>query len=163
MIHLIVGKTGAGKTTYAKQLKKETKAVLFSIDKWNKLLFLPDKKPVDKLEWMLDRIERSESVIMDLIAQLERTGVDSILDLGLAKRSHRQKFRDYAEVKGFETKLHYIDVPRKTRLGRIKARNSQQGDTYEFEVTLSEFNFMEDWFEKPDELEMENAVYINDY
>ncbi len=44
MIHLIVGNTGAGKTTYANKLKKELKGVVFSIDQWNNTLFLPDKK-----------------------------------------------------------------------------------------------------------------------
>jgi adenylate kinase family enzyme len=32
MIHLIVGSTGAGKTTYAQKLKKENQGILFSID-----------------------------------------------------------------------------------------------------------------------------------
>lgn len=35
MIHLIIGNTGSGKTTYANQLKAELNGVLFSIDKWN--------------------------------------------------------------------------------------------------------------------------------
>jgi tRNA A37 N6-isopentenylltransferase MiaA len=44
MIHLIVGNTGAGKTTYSNALRKKTNGVIFSIDKWNKTLFLADKK-----------------------------------------------------------------------------------------------------------------------
>ncbi len=49
MIHLIVGNTGAGKKTYAHKLNREIDGVVFSIDKWNKILFLPDKKPEDRL------------------------------------------------------------------------------------------------------------------
>ena len=59
MIHLIVGNTGSGKTTYANKLKEKTKGVIFSIDKWNKTLFLPDKSPSDGVEWFLQRIERA--------------------------------------------------------------------------------------------------------
>jgi len=44
MIHILIGNTGAGKTTYALELKKKTKGIIFSIDKWNKSLFLADKK-----------------------------------------------------------------------------------------------------------------------
>jgi len=44
MIHLIVGNTGSGKTTYARFLKENSAAIIFSIDQWNKTLFLPDKK-----------------------------------------------------------------------------------------------------------------------
>lgn len=70
MIYLIVGNTGSGKTTYANSLKVKTNGIIFSIDKWNRTLFLADKKPADGLEWYLERIERSESLMMDLIKQL---------------------------------------------------------------------------------------------
>jgi tRNA A37 N6-isopentenylltransferase MiaA len=39
MIHLIIGNTGSGKTTYSNKLKAELNGVLFSIDKWNNVLF----------------------------------------------------------------------------------------------------------------------------
>ena len=71
MIHLIVGNTGSGKTTYSNALKIKTNGIIFSIDKWNNTLFLPDKKPNDGLEWFLERIDRAESIIMNLIEQLE--------------------------------------------------------------------------------------------
>ncbi|SEM11037.1 hypothetical protein SAMN04488008_109103 [Maribacter orientalis] len=63
MLHLIVGNTGSGKTTYSNELKSKTKGVLFSIDTWNKTLFLPDKSPTDGREWFLEHIERSENII----------------------------------------------------------------------------------------------------
>lgn len=49
MIHLIVGNTGSGKSTYANRLREEAKGVIFTLDKWNKTLFLPDKKEDDGL------------------------------------------------------------------------------------------------------------------
>ena len=93
MIHLIVGNTGAGKTTYSANLKKKTNGIVFSIDKWNKTLFLTDKKPTDGLEWFLERIERAEEMIKELVMQLENAGTDTILDLGFSKLEHRNKFR----------------------------------------------------------------------
>jgi predicted kinase len=54
MIHLIVGNTGSGKTTHSSELKGKTKGIIFSLDKWNKTLFLDDKKPTDGLELFLD-------------------------------------------------------------------------------------------------------------
>lgn len=50
MIHLIVGNTGSGKTTYSNELKSKNDGIIFSIDKWNNTLFLADKKPTDGLE-----------------------------------------------------------------------------------------------------------------
>lgn len=44
MIHLIVGNTGSGKSTYSAELKRKTNGIVFSIDTWNNTLFLADKK-----------------------------------------------------------------------------------------------------------------------
>lgn len=160
MIHLIVGNTGSGKTTYAKGLKERSQAVIFSIDTWNKTLFLPDKKAKNSLDWFLERIERSEDIITSLIHQLESLGTDSILDLGFSKISHRKKFRDFADKHGFKTKTHFLDVAKNVRYERILKRNSEKGDTFEFEVSKADFNFMETWFERPNDVEMKDGLTI---
>jgi len=160
MIHLIVGNTGSGKTTYAQNLKAETNGIVFSIDKWNKTLFLPDKRDEDGLDWFLERIDRAEELILSLVEQLESSGVDSILDLGLSRLSHRQKFRDFARKKGFEIKLHFLDIPKEVRLQRVLGRNKTKGETFEFEVTQENFAFMETWFEAPEGDELTGALRI---
>lgn len=162
MIHLIVGNTGAGKTTYAKKLKSETSGIIFSIDKWNSTLFLPDKKPKDGLDWFLERIERAESVIMGLIGQLENSKTDSILDLGLSKYKHREKFRAFAKLNNYGIKLHFLDISKETRRKRVIQRNIEKGDTFEFEVSKVNFDFMEDWFERPVQQEIEMATVITE-
>jgi len=160
MIHLIVGNTGSGKTTYSNQLKTKTDGVIFSIDKWNNTLFLPDKKPTDGLEWFLERIDRAESIMMNLIEQLENAKIDSILDLGFSKYKHRQKFRKFADAHGFELTTHFLDISKETRLKRIIRRNNEKGETFEFEVIKENFDFMENWFEIPTDSEMENGIVI---
>lgn len=160
MIHLIVGNTGSGKTTYAQKLKAETNGVIFSIDAWNKLLFLPDKKKDDGLHWMLERINRVESMIFSLIEQLERAKVDSILDLGFSKIDHRAKFRNFAKQNQMKCRLHFLDVSKETRKQRVLNRNLEKGDTFEFEVTLEDFQFMESWFETPSASELEGGITI---
>ena len=162
MIHLIVGNTGSGKTTYSNELKIKTNGIIFSIDKWNKTLFFADKKPDDGLEWFLERIERAEEMIMDLIKQLEDSESDSILDLGLSKFKHREKFRQYALLNGYEIKTHFLNISKETRLERVMKRNVEKGATFEFEVTKENFDFMEDWFEKPTKKETENGVIITE-
>ncbi|QXP74172.1 ATP-binding protein [Tenacibaculum sp. AHE15PA] len=160
MIHLIVGNTGSGKTTYSAELKKETKGVVFSIDKWNKTLFLADKKATDGLEWFLEKINRAEKVILELVEQLESSKTDSILDLGLSKFEHREKFRQFAEANGYEIKIHFLDISKETRFKRVLKRNSKKGDTFQFEVSKEDFDFMETWFEKPTEKELKYGVII---
>ncbi|MEL0456617.1 ATP-binding protein [Flavobacteriaceae bacterium SZ-1-7] len=162
MIHLIVGNTGSGKTTYSNALKKKTNGIIFSIDKWNNTLFLADKKPTDGLEWFLERIERAEKMIMDLVKQLENSNTDSILDLGLSKFEHREKFRKFAKLNDFAIKIHFLDIPQETRLNRVMKRNTEKGETFEFEVSKENFDFMESWFEKPTEKEMIGGITITE-
>lgn len=161
MIHLIVGNTGSGKTTYSNSLKKETGGLIFSIDQWNNALFIPDKKDTDGLEWFLERIDRVEGLMMELVRQLEASGTDAILDLGLSKFAHREKFRRFAAEHGFQIRLHYLDIPKEIRYKRVQQRNLQKGDTFEFEVTDENFEFMEAWFEAPQESELEDARIID--
>tara|TARA_R110000751_G_scaffold48844_5_gene108543 strand:+ start:214 stop:702 length:489 start_codon:yes stop_codon:yes gene_type:complete len=162
MIHLIVGNTGSGKTTYSKQLKGKTNGIIFSIDTWNNTLFLPDKKPTDGLDWFLERIDRAESIILNLVKQLENSKTDAILDLGLSKFEHREKFRRFAKLNNFELQLHFLDISKETRFKRIMKRNEDKGDTFEFEVSKDNFDFMETWFEKPTESEMIKGVLITE-
>ena len=162
MIHLIVGNTGSGKTIYSNELKRKTQGVIFSIDQWNKELFLPDKKPTDGLDWFLERIERAEKIIMKLIEQLEDSNTDSILDLGLSKFEHRKKFRTFADLNGYIIKTHFLDISKETRLRRIMKRNEEKGKTFEFEVTQENFDFMENWFETPNDSELIKAIIISE-
>lgn len=162
MLHILTGNTGSGKTTYANQLKKDTNGIIFSIDQWNSTLFLADKTPDDGLEWFLERIERAEQLIMSLIKQLEDSKTDSILDLGFSKLEHREKFRQFAISKGYDFKIHFLDISRETRLTRVMKRNAKKGDTYEFDVSLENFEFMETWFETPSSAEMKKGIIISE-
>lgn len=158
MIHLIVGNTGAGKTTYSQHLKKKTNGIVFSIDTWNNTLFIPDKKENDGLDWFLERINRAEILIQQLCLQLDASGIDAILDLGLSKYEHREKFREFALKNKLTFQLHYLNIPKEIRKARILHRNTEKGSTFEFEVSETNFNFMESWFEKPSDRELENSI-----
>ena len=124
-------------------MKRTTNGILFSINKWNKTLFLADKKPTDGLDWFLERIERAEEIIMELVQQLENSKTDSILDLGLSKFEHREKFREFAKSNGFDIKIHFLDISKEIRLERVIKRNNKKGKTFEFEVSKENFDFME--------------------
>ncbi len=162
MIHLIVGNTGAGKTTYAKNLKNKNQGVVFSIDEWNNTLFMPDKTAEDGVDWFLERIERAELMICNLLIQLENSGTDSILDLGFSKVSHRLKFVNFAKQNNFTFQFHYLDIPKDLRWNRVMKRNTEKGETYQFEVTQENLVFMERWFEIPTPKELKGAVIIKE-
>jgi len=162
MLHLIVGNTGSGKRTYSNSLKEKANGIIISIDKWNNTLFLKDKTNNDGLEWFLERIERIENMIIELIVQLKSAGIDSILDLGFSKFEHREKFKSFAISHNYEFKLHFLDFSKGTRFQKVKQRNREKGETYEFEVSKEHFKFMESWFERPNDKELETAFVITE-
>lgn len=49
---------------------------------------------------------------------------------------------------------------KKIRLQRVLNRNSEKGETFEFEVSKDNFDFMENWFETPSKKELENAIIV---
>jgi hypothetical protein len=66
------------------------------------------------------------------------------------------------ETNGYELKTHFLDISKETRLGRVIKRNSEKGETFEFEVSREDFDFMENWFEKPSEIEMQDGITITE-
>ncbi|WP_299213591.1 ATP-binding protein [uncultured Dokdonia sp.] len=160
MIHLILGNTGAGKTTYALSLKEKEQGVLFSIDHWNKILFLDDKTPDDGVDWFLERIERSDTMIQSLVVQLATVGTPAILDLGFAKKDRRARFYAFAKAYNIPFQLHFLDLPLEVRKQRVIKRNQEKGTTFQFEVSETDMEFMETWFEKPTPNELEHALII---
>jgi predicted kinase len=160
MIHLLVGNTGAGKSTYANRMKAESNGVVFTLDKWNRILFFPDKTEKDGLDWFLERIERAELLMQDLILQLENANVDSILDVGLSKFLHREKYRNFAKKHNIEVKIHFLNIPKQIRKQRVLKRNVEKGETFDFEVSEKDFEFMETWFETLTDAELLTAIII---
>lgn len=128
-MHVLSGSTGAGKTTWARRLAEESGAIRFSIDDWLRTLFHPDLPPSHDISWMLERIERCETEIWNLVLQLAARGVDTVLDLGFSKRSHRQKFRRLASEAGISFQLHFLTAPSEIRRARVRERNDTKSST----------------------------------
>lgn len=160
MMHLILGNTGAGKTTYARSLKEQEQGVIFSIDHWNKTLFLDDKTPEDGVDWFLERIHRSDTMIQSLVVQLAAAGTPAILDLGFAKKDRRARFYAFAKAYNIPFLVHFLDVPLEVCKQRVKQRNQEKGATFQFEVSETDIEFMENWFEKPTPNEVADAIII---
>ena len=105
-----------------------------------------------------DLIDRAEVIMQDLILQLENTGVDSILDVGLSKFLHREKYRKFAKENNINIQFHFLNVSKAIRKERVLKRNLEKGATFEFEVSEANFEFMENWFETPTKEELQSAI-----
>lgn len=161
VVHLITGPTGAGKTTYTLKLAQMQNAVHFSIDSWMQTLFHPDLPGEIQFEWMMERINRCEAQIWAVCRQLLARKTEVILDLGLSKFSHREKFRRLAAAENVPVRLHYLTAPQYVRRERVVHRNTHKPPTFAIEVTPEMFNFMEDWFEPPLDAELVGGVVVD--
>jgi len=159
---LVVGGTGAGKTTYARKLADELGALRFSIDEWMMPLFGPDQPTPIRFDWMMERVNRCEAMIFSLVHKAAARGVPAVLDLGFTKYEHREKFRSLCADAGLSVAVHFVDVSREVRWQRVQGRNAEQGETYAMQVDRSMFDFMESMWEPPkaDEWEMGGGCRI---
>jgi predicted kinase len=162
-IHLIAGLTGAGKTTYARQLAKDLGGLRLSIDEWNATLFFMDRDPSSDYDWFYERVQRCGQQMRETAAQVLANGMPVIFDCGFTNRHERGIFYDWALPLNLPVKLHYIDVETETRWNRVKQRNSEKGDTLAIEVTCDMFDFIQNLWEEPsvDEMQTYNGTHVN--
>jgi predicted kinase len=92
LVHLVCGSTGAGKTTYARQLSRQLGAVRFSIDEWMTTLFWKDTPQPLEPAWSMERVERCLVQIWVLTSQIAARGVPCVLDVGLGRAQSRARF-----------------------------------------------------------------------
>jgi predicted kinase len=153
-IHLIVGSTGSGKSTFARALAQRCGGMRFAIDEWMMQLFGPDRPEAADYDWYAPRIERSSEMIWRLVADLARLRTPSVLEVGLTQRAAREAFYERARAEGLRLKLHALDAPASLRWDRVEARNQSRGETFSLQVTRDMFDFVEQMWEAPDEHEL---------
>lgn len=149
MIHLICGSTGAGKTTYANELRRQLGALHLSIDEWMMTLFAPDSPSQVSWPWIEARVLRCEQQILATALALTATGVPSILDLGLQRADQRRRVTERIRAAGVGMRLHFLDIDATERWRRVEARNDRQGETFRLKVTRPMFDFIETIWEPP--------------
>jgi predicted kinase len=165
-VHLICGPMGAGKTTYAIALARRAHAVRFSLEEWLGTLFPVDDAAARDPATTQARAARCESQIWATAAQLLAIGCDVVLDIGLARRDHRDEARLRAARVGGVAKLHYLDVARETRSARLLARiarvEREEGPAAsgQAEERQSAFEAMEAYFEPPSDDELYSAMIV---
>jgi predicted kinase len=112
---LFCGLPGAGKTTVARELERETGAIRFSTDEWMAAL------GVDFFASIRDRLQAR---LDDLSKELLEHGQSVILEDGTWKRTERDSLRQLAKSLAVGTEIHYFDVPVDELWRRLEARNA---------------------------------------
>jgi predicted kinase len=133
IVHLIHGYLGAGKTTFAKKLAEEVRAVRFNPDEWMVRLYGEDP-PADQFA---GRLERVFALIDEQWVRVVRCGVDVVLDHGFWTRASRDATRARAAAAGATCRLYALQCSEATARARCRRRNADlQGSLYIAENTF---------------------------
>lgn len=142
---LFCGLPGSGKTTLAKKLAIEYKAIRLNTDEWMADLgFDPNEE---------DLHIKMQARLWELAKDILRTGQDVILENGLWTRKERDDKRQDALQLGIQTELHYLNVPLAELVKRLEVRNAVNEHGHAT-VTSEEIRSFAKIFEAPDDLEL---------
>jgi predicted kinase len=142
---LFCGLPGSGKTTLAKKLASEYRAIRLNTDEWMADLgFDPNEEELHN---------KMQARLWELAKEMLQTGHDVILENGLWTKKERDDKRRDAKQLGVETELHYLNVPLSELIKRLETRN-KVGAHGHAAVTLEEILLFAKIFEAPDAEEL---------
>jgi predicted kinase len=151
-LYLMVGLPGAGKTTRARELAAEHRAVWLSPDVWMLALFGEPEAGSGR--------DVLEGRLLSVALQVLRTGSSVVLDFGLWGRDERSALRALGAQLGAEVQLVYLPVDPPTQRERIRRR---WGDTPEetFPMTEDDVERARASFEPPDAAELSGGDLLD--
>src|SRR5258708_25920467 len=142
-IYLICGRTGSGKTTYARKLEGAG-AMRFSTDEWMIRLF-GHHMPRALFN---QRLIVCETMVLELALTLAARGVDTVIDHGFWSRESRDSARAFLAGAQADVVLVYFDAPTSVLKERLRSRNAELPEGA-FEITEEMFEQFSTWFEAP--------------
>ena len=115
-LFLLCGLPGSGKTTLAKRLECERRALRLSPDEWMWSLSIDlydegKRAAIEALQWQV-------------AARALNLGVNVVLEFGFWSRRERDDYRSRAEALGARVELLYLDVSRDELWRRLNERNA---------------------------------------
>lgn len=158
-LHLILGPVGAGKSTFARSLSAQEKAVRLILDDWMAQLYGADERPATgRIAWYLERRDRCLAQIWSLAKGLCEVGTSAVLEIGLIQRGEREAFYRRVEDAGHPLAVYVLDAPRELRRARVMLRNQERGPTFAQVVPPEFFELASDMWEPPDDDEIRDRA-----
>jgi predicted kinase len=138
---IVCGLPGSGKTTHAKQVERNLRAVRFCPDEWMNAMEIG--------LWEVEARARIEKLQWKLAQDLLRLGHDAVIEWGSWTRSERDALRTGARALGAAVELHFLDAPIDVLYDRIRRRNRESPP-----VTRDDVMRWAEIFERPSAEEM---------
>lgn len=148
-LYLMVGLPGAGKTTRARDLAAEHRAVWLSPDVWMLALY-GEPDPGGKRDVL-------EGRLISVALQALRAGSSVVLDFDLWGRDERSSLRALAASVGAEAEVVYLPVDRSTQLEWIR-RRWRDAPEQTFAMTEADVDRARAVFQAPDSAELTGAT-----
>src|SRR3990172_3232963 len=135
--YVICGFIGAGKTTFARKLEKETKAIRITKDEWIIKIF-GNKITSDK---DFERYDKNiTELATDIAFEILKSGGDVILDEGFWVKSQRDDIKKKILNIGAKPILYYVECPVEKMRERVIDRSKTP--------PLDSFEINEEMFDK---------------
>jgi predicted kinase len=147
-LFLVVGLPGAGKTTLAKALAAEHRALRLTPDEWMIPLFADNDAGGKR--WIL------EARLINLAFEALRSDLSVVLDFGFWGRDERTSLRWLARAIGARCEVVYLPVDRQTQLSRIAHRQATTPDQT-FPMTEKDVDTWRAQFQAPDHAELRGS------
>ena len=104
-VYLMCGKICSGKSTHARELRKEHRAVVLSVDEITLALFGQDAG-----EKHDDYVARAEAYLYRKSLEIVESGISVILDWGFWTKEERDYARQFYGSRNIPYEFHYIEV-----------------------------------------------------
>ncbi len=155
-VYLICGKICCGKTTYAKKMCTENKAILLSADEI--MLSLFDQCCGRELH--MEYETRIKNYLFDKSLELIEKEIDVVLDWGFWTREERDATKEFYKSRNIDCELHYIEIDDETWEYQLNKRNNEILDNEVKAYYLEHNRALEfaSMFEIPDMDEMDILV-----
>lgn len=155
-LYFFTGKMGAGKSTISKKIARDKNAILLSEDEILEQFYPNQIKTFD------DYLTYSNFIkpfIKSHVQNLLRVDTNVVMDFPGNTQKQRKWLSNIASEINVNHKLIYLNISDETCLQRLKQRNIENPERANFD-TLEMFNYVSQYFEKPNESERLNIVEI---
>ena len=145
--YIICGFIGAGKTTFARKLEKETGAIRITKDEWMVRIF-GNKITSDSQFAEYDK--NVTSLAIDIAFKILKAGKDVIIDEGFWEKSYRNDIKEQLSKLGVRPILYYVKCPIEIMRERTVSR-SENPTKDSFEISGEMFDSYLKYWEPPTE------------
>jgi predicted kinase len=144
-LHFLIGKMGAGKSTYSARYSADSGAILISEDQWLNALY-PDE--INTFDDFVVRHRKLLGLLGPHVQQILKSGSWVILDFPANRVDDRKWYLDIANAVNAPHRAVYLQASNEICLAQIAKRRIEQPDRAKFD-TPEMFETVTQFFEEP--------------